>query len=106
MKYNKLVRDRIPDMILKEGYVPKTRILSDEEYLHELDKKLSEEVKEYQQSKEIEELADILEVIYAISQARGYSVDELLRIKAEKQAERGGFDKKIFLISKSKESKA
>lgn len=102
MKYKKLVRDKIPDMIIKEGYVPKTKILSDKEYLYALDKKLSEEVREYRQSKEIEELADILEVIYAISQARGYTVDDLMKVKAEKQATRGGFSKKIFLISKSK----
>ncbi len=102
MKYKKLVRDNIPDMIEKEGYVPKTQILSDEEYLRALDKKLCEEVREYRRSGEIEELADILEVVYAAAQARGYSAEELMRIKTEKQAERGGFSKKIFLISKLK----
>ncbi len=103
MKYNKLVRDKIPDMIIEEGYIPKTKILSHKEYLHELDKKLGEEVREYRQSKEIEELADILEVIYAICEARGYAADELMEIKDKKQQKRGGFSKKIFLISKSKE---
>lgn len=102
MKFKKLVRDKIPDMIIKEGYVPKTRVLSDKEYLRELDKKLSEEVREYRQSKELEELADILEVIYAISKARGYTVDDLIKVKNEKQEKRGGFSEKIFLISKSK----
>ncbi|MEG0852864.1 MAG: nucleoside triphosphate pyrophosphohydrolase [Angelakisella sp.] len=102
MEYNKLVRDNIPDIIRKEGYVPKTEILTDERFLSELDKKLSEEVGEYQESKKLEELADILEVVYAICNVRGYSLDELMRVKEEKQFNRGGFSKKLFLISKSK----
>lgn len=102
MIYKKLVRDKIPEMIVKEGYIPKTEILSDERYIRELDRKLIEEVKEYQKSKEIEELADILEVIYALCQARGYSTDDLIRINEEKRLRRGGFSKKVFLISKSK----
>ncbi|MEG0754057.1 MAG: nucleoside triphosphate pyrophosphohydrolase [Angelakisella sp.] len=102
MEYNKLVRDNIPDIIRKEGCVPKTEILTDERFLSELDKKLSEEVGEYQESKKLEELADILEVVYAICNVRGYSLDELMRVKEEKQFNRGGFSKKLFLISKSK----
>ena len=102
MEYNKLVRDNIPDIIRKEGYISKTEILTDKRFLSELDKKLSEEVGEYQESKELEELADILEVIYAICSARGYTLDELMRVKDEKQLKRGGFSKKLFLISKSK----
>lgn len=102
VKYKKLVRDKIPDMIVKEGYVPETRTLSRREYLRELDKKLLEEVKEYGRSKELEELADILEVVYAISEARGYTVERLLKEREEKYEKRGGFSKRVFLVSKSR----
>lgn len=101
-KYKKLVRDKIPDMILKEGYIPEMRTLSEGEYLRELDKKLLEEVREYRRSGELEELADIMEVIYAISQARGYTVEQLLKTREEKYEKRGGFSKRIFLESKSR----
>lgn len=98
--FNKLVRDKIPDIIKQQGWSPCTEILSDDRYLIELDKKLAEEIEEYQKSKELEELADILEVIDAICKARGYSVDELYRKKEEKLNERGGFSGKVFLKSK------
>ena len=68
----KLVRDKIPQIIQANGLTPIIEVLSDEDYLIELDKKLNEEVAEYQESKSIEELADILEVILAICTARGY----------------------------------
>ncbi len=100
MEYNKLVRDKIPEMIVKEGYVPETEILSDEKFLQELDKKLREEVNEYCESGDAEEIADVLEVLYAICDARGYSFDEVMKIKEEKKSKRGGFSKKIFLIAK------
>ena len=102
MQFNKLVRDNIPDIIKKEGYLPQKKTLCDEQYLVELDAKLNEEVREYQESKELAELADILEVIDAICIARGYSIEELVRIKSEKYTARGGFANKIFLISKTK----
>lgn len=101
MQYNKLIRDKIPDIIISKGEKPITRTLSDEEYLAELDKKLIEEVTEYQESKELEELADILEVIFAISEARGYSKDDLITAHQKKHNECGGFSEKIFLISKN-----
>ena len=95
--YNKLVRDKIPDIIEKSGKKAITTVLNDEEYLTELDRKLNEERTEYQQDKSIEELADMLEVIYAITVARGYSVEELERIRAEKAEKRGEFNDRIFL---------
>ena len=94
--YNKLVRDKIPDIIEKSGKKAITTVLNDEEYLTELDRKLNEERTEYQQDKSIEELADMLEVIYAITVARGYSVEELERIRAEKAEKRGEFNDRIF----------
>lgn len=73
----KLVRDRIPEIIRNDGKKPIIEILSNEEYLKELDKKLNEEVAEYQADKSIEEMADILEVLYAVCEARGHSVEEM-----------------------------
>lgn len=92
----KLVRDKIPEIILASGVTPKTRIMNDEEYLSELDKKLNEEIAEYQADKSIEEIADVLEVIEAICKARGFTKEMILKIKNKKFEERGGFDDKIF----------
>lgn len=97
--HNKLVRDKIPEIIEETGREPKTHILSQEEYLAELDKKLNEEVAEYQADKSLEEIADTLEVLFAICKARGYSLEELESVRKEKADERGGFEKKIFLES-------
>ena len=96
--YNKLVRDLIPDIIQREGNECRTRILSDEEYLKMLDAKLDEELLEYHQDQNIEELADLLELIQAATVARGYTLEELEAVRAEKAKKRGGFEKKISLI--------
>ena len=97
--YNKLVRDKIPEIIEASGKTCKTEILSNEEYLQMLDKKLDEELAEYHQEQNIEELADLLEVLYATAKARGYSIEDLERVRVEKQKARGGFDRKILLNS-------
>lgn len=94
----KLVRDRIPEIIKNAGKKPITEILSQEEYLKELDKKLNEEVAEYQADKSIEEMADVLEVLFAICEARGHSLEELLQVREDKREKRGGFKNKIYLI--------
>ena len=96
--YSKLVRDLIPEIIEKTGQRPIIRILDEEEYAVQLNAKLNEEVQEYLESGEVEELADIAEVIEAILAHKGVSVEELMRIKAEKKAGRGGFEKQILLI--------
>lgn len=96
MIQGKLVRDKIPQIIRKAGKDPIIRILDHEEYLVELDKKLWEEVEEYQTDKTLAEMADVLEVLFAICEARGYSVDELMAVKDEKREARGGFADKIF----------
>jgi predicted house-cleaning noncanonical NTP pyrophosphatase (MazG superfamily) len=62
-----------------------------------LDKKLDEELAEYHKDQNIEELADLLEVLYATAKARGYSIEEIDQVRVEKQKARGGFDKKILL---------
>ena len=97
--YNKLVRDKIPEIIKASGKTYETEILSDEEYLQMLDKKLDEELTEYHQEQNIEELADLLEVLYATARARGYSIEEIEKVRIDKRKARGGFDKKILLIS-------
>lgn len=94
----KLVRDRIPEIIRNDGEKPIIEILSDAEYLSELDKKLNEEVAEYQADKSIEEMADVLEVLFAICEARGYSVEELMQVKESKREKRGGFKERIYWI--------
>jgi len=100
MVYNKLVRDRIPELMEAQGEKPNFRILDQEEYLYHLEQKLDEEVGEYHRDKTVEELADILEVVYALAQANGYSVQELLTAYQKKHDARGGFENRIFLISK------
>ena len=95
--HNKLVRDKIPEIIEKSGKTCAVHVLSNEEYITELDKKLQEEATEYLQDKNIEEMADLLEVIYAICTARGYTLEELESVRKKKAEERGGFAHKIFL---------
>ena len=95
--YNKLVRDRIPEIIKSSGKSYTTEILSNEEYLRMLDAKLDEELAEYHKDQNIEELADLLEVIRAAVIARGYTIEDLERVRAEKAAKRGGFEKRILL---------
>ena len=95
--YDKLVRDKVSEIIEASGKTCETEILSDEEYLQMLDKKLDEELAEYHQEQNIEELADLLEVLYATAKAKGYSIEELDRVRIEKRKARGGFDKKILL---------
>ena len=95
--YNKLVRDNIPQIMIKNGATPVTRILSKEEYLIELNKKLLEEVKEYLESGEVEELADIEEVILAILNTKELTKDDLEEIRQAKVLKRGAFNQRIFL---------
>ena len=101
-KYHKAIRDKIPEIIKKDGYSCNVKTLSDEEFLVEIEKKLSEEVAEYQNDKNPEELADIIEVIYRIAEMRGFSKEELEKIRLEKAKKRGKFDKNLFLIDTDK----
>lgn len=95
--YNKLVRDRIPEIIEADGKVCTTEILPDDRYLRMLDAKLDEELAEYQESKSLEELADLLEVMRAVVSARDWNWEQLEQVRQEKAARRGGFGKKILL---------
>lgn len=93
--YNKLVRDKIPEILDEKGVSYEKRIASPEEYKIELIKKLGEEIQEFSEAGDPEELADVVEVIEALKQIPEYS--EVESIRQKKREERGGFDKKIIL---------
>ena len=96
----KLVRDKIPALIERNGEVPKIRILDEAEYCRCLEAKLDEEVAEFHADKNAEELADILEVVYALAETVGCTREELLACYDRKHAERGGFAARVFLMGK------
>jgi predicted house-cleaning noncanonical NTP pyrophosphatase (MazG superfamily) len=100
--YNKLVRDRIPEIIEKDGKSYKKLILDDTQFKLELQKKLKEEVQEYltagSDQEAVEELADILELIHSLAVEHNVSIEELEHIRKTKAEQRGGFQEKIFLI--------
>lgn len=94
--YNKLVRDKIPEIIEADGKICATHILSEEEYIAALEAKLNEEVAEYQTDKNLEEMADVLEVLQSICVARGYTLEELEAVRAKKAAKKAGLQKGYF----------
>ncbi len=96
-KYYKLVRDRIPEIIEQSGAVCCTVILPESDYLYAIDDKLKEELGEYLKEHSVEELADLMEVICAAALARGYTIEQLEQVRAEKAEKRGSFQKRIFL---------
>lgn len=100
--YNKLVRDRIPQMIEANGKSLHTRILRTEEYKTELQAKLREEAEEYLQAKDnleaLEEMADMLEVIRALAEVHGANWEQLEAIRVKKAEARGGFKDRVYLI--------
>ena len=98
--FNKLVRDRIPEIIKNNGGTPYTRILNDEEYKAELERKLDEEYMEVLSSSgkdRIEELADMLEIIKCLAELEGSSLEEALEVGEQKKLKRGSFKDKIYL---------
>lgn len=95
--YNKLVRDNIPNVISENGEKPITRVLTDEEYIRELNLKIEEEVKEYLLDFSVEELADIEEVIRAILDYKNVSYEEFENVRLNKVNKRGAFKERIFL---------
>ena len=100
--YNKLVRDNIPQVIEKTNKQFSTRVLSKEEYMVEVKKKLNEELEEYQEAttneEAVEELADILELMHAAVKIHGATIEQLEEVRRAKAEKRGGFEKRIFLI--------
>lgn len=102
--HNKLVRDKIPEIIEQEGGKLKARILEKQEYLDELFKKLEEEVREVAGAREnkqelTKEIGDVYEVIDAIIENCGLDREEIMKLKEQRKVARGGFNKKIFLES-------
>ncbi len=98
MKYDKLVRDRIPEIIRKKGGESTIRIADDTEYWHKLKTKLTEEVAEFIESESHEEIADILEVLEAAAAHKGYKWRTVLAMQKKKADKRGGFKKRIILM--------
>jgi len=96
--YNKPIRDKIPEIIKESGKNCNVKKLKDSEFLVQLEKKLVEELAEYQESKNVEELADILEAIYRISNLKGFDLD---KVRLEKIEKRGKFEKNLFLVDTS-----
>jgi predicted house-cleaning noncanonical NTP pyrophosphatase (MazG superfamily) len=100
--YNKLVRDRIPEIIEKTGKKFTTIILDNEEYIRELKTKSFEELNEYINAKNdkdaVEELADLLEIIHTLAECHGAKMEQVEQVRQEKAEKRGGFKDKIFLI--------
>ncbi len=97
MKHNKLVRDRMPEIIRSKGAVPITHIASAEEYREKLESKLQEEVDEFMRDQNAEELADILEVVYALCDLHGIDKEQLEQLRKDKAEERGAFKDRIIL---------
>lgn len=97
--YNKLVRDRIPEVIEKSGKEYSIKTLEDKEYIDSLNKKLKEELDEYYENEDIEELADLAELVHAILKYKGVRLEEFENIRIQKREKRGGFDKRLFLVS-------
>ncbi|WP_247729631.1 nucleoside triphosphate pyrophosphohydrolase [Halovivax limisalsi] len=96
-EFDKLVRDEVPTIIEANGETPVTHVADDEAYRRRLAEKLQEEVDEYVESRAIDELADVLEVVHAIRADRGVSADELEEIREEKAVDRGRFAERIVL---------
>lgn len=100
--YNKLVRDRILEIIESDGLVYNARILEPTELLKEVKAKMIEEAKEFQTTKtvneSVEELADVLELIHTALSTLGVTYDELDEVRLQKKVRRGGFEKAIYLV--------
>ncbi|MBQ8219079.1 MAG: nucleoside triphosphate pyrophosphohydrolase [Bacilli bacterium] len=106
MSYRKLVRDKIPEIIKSNGENPITKILDNDEYKIELEKKLLEECHEVINAKtkedRLEELADLLEVMLSLSKTQNNNLEDIIDVCKTKRLKRGGFDKKIYLIDVEK----
>jgi predicted house-cleaning noncanonical NTP pyrophosphatase (MazG superfamily) len=95
--YDKLIRDRIPEIIEAKGSKPVTEVLDNERYKEYLDNKLIEELREYQESDNVEELADLVEVVYALLDYKGIAREQFEKVRIAKAEERGMFKKRLLL---------
>ena len=96
--YNKLVRDKIPEIIKESGKECEIEIINGAQKQEFLEKKLLEEVSEYMEDKTLEELADVMEVLFGLANELGYSEEDLLNKRNTKLQERGGFKEGIVLV--------
>ena len=103
IEHNKIVRDRIPEIIEKNGQRAVCRVPEKEEIIRGLEGKLTEELSEYLEDHSLEEMADLLEVMHGVLHHRGVSWEELERIRLEKREKRGGFQQGIYLIATEEE---
>ena len=97
--FNKLVRDKIPEIIKADGKECEIEIVSGEEKQKLLEKKLLEEVNEFMEDKNLEELADVMEVLFGLAKNLGYTEEDLINKRNKKLEERGGFKDGVILIS-------
>ena len=97
MEFHKLVRDKIPDIIRRKGELPLVRVAGDDEYWQKLKEKLEEEVAEFLEAENEEEMADIIEVLRAICIHRGIDLKRLEEIRRKKAEERGAFLGRVIL---------
>jgi len=93
--YNKLVRDRIPEILNKKGILYEQRVANQGEYKVELIKKLQEEIDEFTENPTSEELADIKEVVLALETLAEYKETE--EVRSKKKEEMGGFERRLIL---------
>ncbi len=97
IKYDKLIRDKIPEVVEAKGSKAIVEVLDDERFMEYLNLKLIEELKEYQESGSVEELADLVEVIYALLDIKGVQLEQFEKIRLDKVDERGAFRKRLLL---------
>ncbi len=97
MKYNKLIRDNIPEIIKNNGKECTIEVLNNEKYIYYLEEKLKEEMAEYFESKDVEELTDLVEVAYALAKAKGYTTEQFNDMRQEKCRKNGAFEKRLLL---------
>lgn len=97
IEYNKLIRDRIPEIIKNSGKTPIVKVVEGEELLKLLNTKLYEELEEYSDSGDIEELADLVEVVQAILDYKGITTEKFNKIRQDKNEKRGALKKGLIL---------